>query len=132
MRNSEDNWSEEVFQGVRIRFRKDDRRGFRDPRLKSIVPGDVLPSVSRWDDRRKHADVWTSGNRIFRCDQPELIRHIVRSLASNQSSRNAVSHHLGRALTATENGLVEEALEQAKNILNIEREECKNYRKEEL
>jgi len=132
MCNSENNWSEEVFQGVRVRFRKNDRRGFRDPRLKSIVPGDVLPSVSRWDDRRKRADVWTSGNRIFQCDQPELIRNIVWSLASGRSPQDEVLRHLGRALTEIENSLVEEASEQVKNIMNIEWEECENYRKEGL
>ena len=38
-----------------------------------IVPGDVLASVSRRDPRRRTASVWTSGNRIFRTDNPRLV-----------------------------------------------------------
>ena len=38
-----------------------------------IVSGDVLASVSRRDPRRRMATVWTSGNRIFRTDNPRLV-----------------------------------------------------------
>ncbi len=41
--------------------------------LGSIVPGDILPTVSRRDPRRRKVQVWTSGNRIFRTDRPELV-----------------------------------------------------------
>lgn len=42
--------------------------------LQSIIPGDVLPTVSRRDARRAKANVWTSGNRVFRCNRPhELV-----------------------------------------------------------
>jgi hypothetical protein len=42
--------------------------------LRSIVAGDVLPTVRRADPRRKHANVWTSGNRIFTAARPDLVR----------------------------------------------------------
>ena len=38
-----------------------------------IVSGDVLTSVSRRDRRRRTAAIWTSGNRIFRTDNPRLV-----------------------------------------------------------
>lgn len=38
--------------------------------LQSIMPGDVLPTVSRRDARRAKANVWTSGNRVFQCNRP--------------------------------------------------------------
>lgn len=38
-----------------------------------VHEGDVLPSVSRHDPRRKSANVWTSGNRIFNSTCPDLI-----------------------------------------------------------
>lgn len=41
--------------------------------LRSIIHGDILPSVSRRDPRRRLARVWTSGNRIFHTDQPQLL-----------------------------------------------------------
>lgn len=44
-----------------------------DQGLIPIVDGDVLPTVSRRDPRRRLADVWTSGNRIFSTDNPQLV-----------------------------------------------------------
>jgi hypothetical protein len=41
--------------------------------LNSIIPGDVMPLVSRRDSRRRKADVWTSGNRVFASDRTDLI-----------------------------------------------------------
>lgn len=41
--------------------------------LISVVKGDILSTVSRRDPRRRLADVWTSGNRIFRTDNPRLV-----------------------------------------------------------
>lgn len=41
--------------------------------LVSLVKGDILPTVSRRDPRRRAANVWTSGNRIFRTDNPQLV-----------------------------------------------------------
>jgi hypothetical protein len=42
------------------------------------VSGDVLPTVSSRVALRSSANVWTSGNRIFHCEQPhELFRALV-------------------------------------------------------
>ena len=46
--------------------------------LTSLVSGDVLPTVSSRVALRSSANVWTSGNRIFHCEQPhELFRALV-------------------------------------------------------
>lgn len=37
------------------------------------LEGDVLPTVSRRDPPRRLANVWTSGNRIFRTNNPQLV-----------------------------------------------------------
>lgn len=42
--------------------------------LISIVPGDILPSVKRTDERRKLAQIWTTGNRIYATKRPDLVR----------------------------------------------------------
>lgn len=47
-----------------------------------IVSGDVLASVSRRDPRRRAATVWTSGNRIFRTDNPRLVLEAALSHSS--------------------------------------------------
>jgi hypothetical protein len=41
--------------------------------LMPLIPGDILPSVSRRDPRRRGAQVWTSGNRVFRTDNADLV-----------------------------------------------------------
>jgi len=121
-------WREEVFQDVRIRIREDrDAAGPEDPTLKTIVPGDILPSVSRWDDRRRLVDVWTSGNRVFRCDNPGLLCLILRSIACDQSPKKKLTGCLGRTLTLAETELVAKASEQIINIINVEKNEYVSY-----
>lgn len=43
--------------------------------LHSIIPNDILPSVSRNHPLRHKANVWTSGNRMFHCDNTDLLFH---------------------------------------------------------
>lgn len=50
--------------------------------LISLVKGDVLPTVSRRDPRRRLADVWSSGNRIFRTDNPQFVLEAAISCAA--------------------------------------------------
>ena len=53
------------------------------PILRSIIPGDILPTVSRRDSRRRKAQVWTSGNRIFRTTRPDLVVAAAHQAAKN-------------------------------------------------
>ena len=66
-------WTEITIGRMRLFIRA--RAGIREGRcgLISILDGDVLPTVSRRDPRRQAADVWTSGNRIFSTDNPQLV-----------------------------------------------------------
>lgn len=66
-------WTEVSIGRMRLFIRL--RAGVHDGNhgLIPIVDGDVLPSVSRRDPRRRLADVWTSGNRIFSTDNPQLV-----------------------------------------------------------
>lgn len=66
-------WTEIAIGRMRLLIR--DRPGIHDGNrgLVPIVDGDVLPTVSRRDPRRRFADVWTSGNRIFGTDNPKLV-----------------------------------------------------------
>lgn len=66
-------WTEVAIGRMRLFLRS--RTGVNDGEhgLIPILDGDVLPSVSRRDPRRRLADVWTSGNRIFGTDNPQLV-----------------------------------------------------------
>lgn len=78
-------WLEAELYGTRFRFRCRDRGqsriGFDDPSLHSLVVGDILPSVSRRHPLREEADVWSAGNRVFRCDASHILHQIVGLLA---------------------------------------------------
>lgn len=52
-----------------------------------LVPGDVLPSVSRRDQRRRGAQVWTTGNRVFRTDNVELVLEAALACGSEEIGR---------------------------------------------
>ena len=122
--SADGSWIEEVFDGIRIRFScRHDTADFRDPTLITIVPGDILPSVSRWDDRRKQADIWTSGNRIFRCRGPDLLQRILRALVRGLPPEKEIASYIGRKLSPTETDLVVKASEQIANVIKAELDE---------
>jgi hypothetical protein len=76
-------WDEVVIGRMRLFItRKAPRHDTPIDELRSVVPGDVLATVRRTDPRRKHADVWTSGNRIFATGRPDLVRIAAASAAA--------------------------------------------------
>jgi hypothetical protein len=115
--------------GVRIRARSQENSSeWGNPALISIIEGDILQSVSRRDERRKLADVWTSGNRIFACEGKALLACILHSLGTNRVPEREAASLLGRELSQTELGLVAKAISQLKQIVSIERNEVLAYR----
>ena len=63
---ADDRWPEVMIGSVRIRVNGAEcSEGVLDPRLRKVVPGDVLDTVSRRDPRRQGVAMWTSGNRVF-------------------------------------------------------------------
>jgi hypothetical protein len=122
-------WAEEVLLGMRVRIRPQPAGGFQDPTLKPLVPGDVLPSVSRRDPRRRLADVWTSGNRIFACLGRHVLRQIVPAIAGGRAPAEAVAAGLQRPLHPEEQRLVTRAAHQLLRIARHEQHE--NMRFEE-
>jgi len=123
MPTHKDDWDEEVLLGMRMRIRPQHEEGFQDPSLISSVRGDVLPSVSRRDQRRRFADVWTSGNRIFACQGRNVFRRIVQAVAVGRSPDEAVATYLKRSLSAEESRLSQHAAHQILRIASLEQEE---------
>ena len=128
MPTHEDEWAEEVLLGMRMRIRPQHEEGFQDPSLISSVRGDVLPSVSRRDQRRRFADVWTSGNRIFACQGRNVFQQIVQAVAAGQSPDEAVAAYLKRSLSAEESRLSQHAAHQILRIASLEQEENAFFR----
>ena len=63
--------------------------------LLPLVSGDILPTVSRRDPRRRGAQVWTSGNRIFRTDNPKLVLEAALACGSEQFGAGIHGHLWG-------------------------------------
>jgi hypothetical protein len=116
----EGKWVEEVLLGVRVRIRHSDEQDFEDPSLLTVVPGDVLPSVSRRDGRRGLADIWTSGNRIFACRGRNVLRQILHSLAVGQSAHEVLAAMLNRKLSDREVELILQTIQQLTEVVCLE------------
>ncbi len=82
-------WSEVTIGRMRLFVRQGGQTAVTTG-LKPLVKGDVLPSVSRRDPRRRHAQVWTSGNRIYRTGNPQLIVDAARSCGHGAGAQHAL------------------------------------------
>jgi hypothetical protein len=81
-------WTEIVLNGTRVFAR---RESLIEPgtvaSLDPIVPNGVLPSVSRHDPRRRLANIWTAGNRVFTCPRTDLL--VAAAIGVSAEVRNA-------------------------------------------
>lgn len=68
-------WREVEVNGTRFRISERSNDGVTSTGLpiQSILEGDILPSVSNRDPRRKEASIWTTGNRVFACSDPTRV-----------------------------------------------------------
>jgi|SRR5215213_1090755 len=120
---SEEKWVEESLHGVRVRVRPSESSDFNDPKLLTVVGGNILPSASRRDYRRALVDVWTSGNRVFASQGRNILIHILRALAIGNSPVETVAQHVERELSVDEQTLVGNAVIRMTEIINMERSE---------
>lgn len=95
----ERDWSDIEWMATRVRVRA---RGSAStvPSIVSLVDGDVLDSVSRRDPRRPSVDVWTAGNRVYKCDAGDALSRLLRGLARGMTPVEALA--LGRDLSDDE------------------------------
>ncbi len=99
-------WSEHRFGQVRLRVDRGVGDQGASPALVSLVPGDVLPTVSRRDVRRPNARVWTTGNRIFGCSAPEELGRILDDWQTG-SETATVDSEVKRAVIAQVSAILE-------------------------
>jgi hypothetical protein len=113
-------WVERSMGLTRFKLREATTTEFASPVLISIVPNDVLPSVSRRDPRRKGASVWTSGNRIFGCEGTGTLATVIDGMNAGEPPEITVGMQLGRALKSSETMLIESAVQQVRNVVKWE------------
>ena len=115
-------WHEHRMEGMRVRFRS------RAPRsgatgLETLVEGDILPTVSRRDSRRDSAHIWTSGNRVFGCDDPDTLLVAVRARAQGRSEIEAAAIALERGLSDIEQRTLRESCDRLTELSYREKDE---------
>lgn len=119
-------WTERIVEHSRIRVRRQ-TAGSGDPVLHSIVPGDVLPTVSRRDPRRAHADVWTSGNRVFRCSGTEALLEILDQFVNNTDIIKPLALNSRQSLCHAERFRPDVAAYQLLNVVKVETSEFRAH-----
>jgi hypothetical protein len=124
----EEAWSEATIDDVRIRTRLNHGRGFADPTLRSLTPSDVLPTVSRRAPMRRRVHVWTSGNRVFRCEGSDVFAQLAAARATGLPTEKAVCDLIGRPLRPRERDLVARCISQLEALVAQERSEMGLYR----
>jgi hypothetical protein len=117
---SEPEWLERSMGLTRFKLREAAMTEFASPVLISIIPNDVLPSVSRRDPRRTGASVWTSGNRIFGCQGTGTLATVIDGMNAGEPPEITIGMQLGRLLTSSETTLVESAVQQVRNVVKYE------------
>ena len=120
-------WREATISGISLRVRWDDRREFVDPRLIQLVPGDVLPTVSRREVLGEAADVWTTGNRIFRCEGKNILLIILKALGEGVDPYEAIQQSLRCRLDKRASALVASVVAQVGKIVETESQEWSIY-----
>lgn len=75
-------WYEKEIDTVRIRVKIERSEVKNKDALifKHLIKGDILPTISSRDKRRDSANVWTSGNRIFKVNNAERFIHLLDDL----------------------------------------------------
>jgi len=124
----EGEWTEEVISGIRFRVRYAGDSEFVNPMLIPVLSENIFPSVSRRDERRKLISVWTSGNRVFKCEGKNTLRHVLNALATHTSPYQNLSRFLKRELSEVEKKLVSDTIRQIDDITILENHEMQFYR----
>lgn len=86
-------WHEQIIDNVRIRVNlsTEDASDFQ---IDNLVQLDILPSVSSRDPIRKQANLFTSGNRIFKVSRPhEFFKYLKTYSRPTRESENEETVH---------------------------------------
>jgi hypothetical protein len=124
--------TEITMQGVRIRVLRGLPLRPGTLALHPVVPGDTMPTVSRRHPARGSVTLWTSGNTVLSCADPELTGHLLRHLADANGHPLAESlGQLARDFASEYNlpaGDVQHVLEKISTVVASERADYVHYR----
>ena len=113
-------WTEVGIGRMRLFIRANDETRSDEANLISLIEGDILPTVSRRDPRRRPAQIWTSGNRIFRTDNPQLLLEAA-ILCSGEAISSGIQHRLWG--TIREREALEQVADELRALAALEEQE---------
>ena len=120
-------WDQADVHGATFWVRTKEVGALFTPRLVPLVPGEILPSISRRDELRKDADVWTAGNRAYRCEGSYILTIVLRAMTASEPPIEAVERDLDRPLSQTEVAELEECVAQLGSIVHKELQDMRSF-----
>ena len=114
-------WTAAHVSGIEIRVRKDKQSEFADPQLIPLIGGDILPSVSRRDSLGRAAEVWTVGNRVYRCDGKSTLLALLEALEGGSVSVEGILQRSHFRLNGGFSEALEKTMAQVRGIVETER-----------
>ena len=119
-------WDEVTIDGVRFRVQHVEGDGFVAPRLKKLVEGDILPTISRRVDRPNQVLLWASGNRIFRCNGASVFTAILRAVRDLEHPIAAIQSLVSHLINDSQVRLIQLTASQVERIVHTEVLEMKD------
>jgi hypothetical protein len=89
-------WKEKEYKAVRIRVKvlnDFEENSTEELEIENILKMDILPTISSRDERRAEANIWTSGNRIFKTNRPKLFFNILEEIIYNEDLKEDSDDH---------------------------------------
>jgi hypothetical protein len=120
-------WEEVMLGWSRIRVRTTEPAGEFGCSLWPLVPGGVLDDVSSRHPIRGSANVWTSGNRVYRTDAPQTVLAMLRAMASGSNARDAAAATIGRMPSRVEERTIVRTVRDLTAIVHTEEQELARW-----
>ena len=112
LENQNVDWIEREIDTVRIRVKENQGEHKQsDLKFSHLIKGDILPTVSTRDKRRSLANIWTSGNRVFKVNNSEKFIQLIDEINNGKSSSKELQY----------------VVEFIKAITELEKKEFNNY-----
>jgi len=125
--NGQRRWTEVRFGRVRLRIRAESYITWKSPRLRTLVAGDILPSVSRRDRRLKSVGAWTSGNRVFSCEGCFALWKIAEAMSLDECPSVRLGAAIGTDLDEEQKEEVGEVVAKLNETIAIEEQEIEDW-----
>ena len=118
-------WIDYSIEGVRFRLRG--LGNDHEPAIPNLIPlvdSEILPSVSKRHALRDNVDLWTSGNRVFRCDHRLVMMLILGAMEAQIDPTSVVKDKLHRIFCSAEQSRLAWLVSKLRQVIEVEK--CEN------